>query len=122
MLGWRARPPAAESRIVVNVNGPVGAAGLQHRPEHPVRPGQRPHRGDQLVAHSGDQKAPEPARAVRDAQCGVTGACELSCRVDQTLQDLVDRQLRGDRQHRVTDGFERWTQGLRHPQDDSFAY
>ena len=63
-----------------------------------------PHRGDQPVAHARDQESPEAAVAVGDAQRGVTRAGELPGRVDETLQHLVDRELRGDGQHGVADG------------------
>ena len=52
----------------MDVVGPVGAVGLEHRAEHPVGAGQRPHRRDQLVAHPGDEKAPEAAGSVGDAE------------------------------------------------------
>ena len=91
----------------MDVIGQIGAVGLEHRPEHPVRAGQRAHRGDQLVAHPGDQEAAEAAGAVRDPQRGVAGAGQLARGVDQPLQDLVHRQLRGDGQHGVADRLQR---------------
>ena len=85
-----ARPPAAEAGIVVDVLRAVGAAGLEHRAEHPVGARQRAHRLDQLVAHPGDQKAPESAAPVRDPERRIARAGELARRVHEPLQYLVD--------------------------------
>jgi hypothetical protein len=41
--------------------------------------------------------------------------------LDQTLEHFLHGQLSGNRQHRVADRLQRWTQPLRHRQHDSFA-
>ena len=97
-----------------------GAARLEHRAEHPVGAGQRPHRGDQPVAHAGDEEPPEAPVAVGNPERGVPRAGQLPGRVDEPLQDLVDRQLRGHGENGVADGLQRWAQRLGHRLDDSF--
>ena len=52
--------------------------------------------------------------AVRNPERRVSSARELARAVHQPLEHLVDRQLRGDRQHGVADGLQRRVQALRH--------
>ena len=105
-------PPAAEPRVGVDVLGAKRLRRLEHRAEQSVRAGQRTHRRDQLVVHSGDEEPPEPARAVGDAERGVARTGELAGSVDQALEHLVDRSLRGHRQDRVADGLQRRAESL----------
>ena len=79
---------------------------VEHRAEHPVGPGQRTHRGDQLVAHAGHQKPPESARAVGDTERGVARTDQLGRGIHEVLQHLVHRQVRGHPQDRVADRLE----------------
>jgi hypothetical protein len=51
------------------------------------------HRGDQVVAHARDEEATEAARAVRDPERRIAGAGELAGAVDESLEDLLDREL-----------------------------
>ncbi len=92
-----------------------GAGLLENRAQHPVRPRQRAQAPDQLVAHARDEKAPEAALAVRDPERGIAGARQLSRRVDQPLQDLLDRQLGGDGEHGIAHRLEHRIELLVHP-------
>ena len=109
-----ARPPAAEPGIVVDVVGPVGLGFHEHRAEHAVGARQRAHRRDQLVAHARHQEAAEAPLAVGDPKRGVSRAGELAGGVDELLQHLVHRQVRGDGEDRVADRLERRVEALRH--------
>ena len=113
-VGVPGRPPAAKARVCVDVVGSKRIWGLEHRPEHPVGARQRTHLGDQLVAHPGDQEAAEAALAVGDPERRVARVDELAGAVDEPLQDLLDRELRGHREHRVTDRAQRRAQCLGH--------
>ena len=95
------RPPPAKARVLVDVLGPVRGGGVEHRAEHPVRARQRTHRGDQLIAHPRHQETAEAALSVGDPQSGIPCIGELASAVDQPLQHLLDRQLRGHGEHRV---------------------
>jgi hypothetical protein len=116
-----AGPPAAEAGIAMDVLGAVGARGLQHRAKHPVGAGKGPHGGDELVAHPRDEEAAEAAGAVGDPERGIARLDELARAVDELLEDVVDVQARGHRQHRVADRLQRGTHRLRHGRDDSFG-
>ena len=85
----------------MDVAGPIRLGGLEHRAEHPVRTRQRTHRRDQLVAHPGDEEPAKPTLTVRDTEGGVACARQLAGAVDESLEHLLDRQLRGDRQDGV---------------------
>jgi hypothetical protein len=98
--------------VLVDVVGAVRDRHLEHRPEHAVLAWQRPHRGDQLVAHPGSEELAEAALAVRQPECRVAGAGELARALHEPLQHLFDRQLGGHRQHGVADGPERRVQLL----------
>ena len=97
----RRGPPAAEARVRVDVAGAVGLGRLQHRAEHAVRPRQRAHRGDQLVAHPRRDEAGERALAVRDAERGVARAAQLARGVHEPLEHRLDLALGGEREHDV---------------------
>jgi hypothetical protein len=77
-----------------------------------VGAGQWAHRRDQLIAHPRDEEATEATLTVRDAEGGEARVGELSRRVDELLEDLLDRPLGRDRQHRVGNGFEWWAKGF----------
>ncbi len=79
------------------------------------------HRRHELVAHPGDQEAAKAALSVRYPQRGKASSGELTRRLDQTLEYLLDGHLGGDRQYGVADRLQRWAQPLRHRQHDSFA-
>ena len=113
-VGMLGGPPAAEPRIVVDVVGPVGRGGGQHRAEHPVSARQGPHLGDQPVAHPRHQEAAEAAVAVGDPERRVVGCGELARGVDEALQHLVHRELGGHGEHGVADRFQRGTQRIGH--------
>ena len=76
---------------------------VEHRAEHAVLARQRAERGDQLVAHARGEEAAEAALAVGQPERRVARAGELARAVDEPLQDLVDRELGGDGEHRVAD-------------------
>ena len=79
------RPPAAEARVGVNIVGAEGLGTLEHRAKHPVRSWQRAHRGDQSIAHSGDDEAAKAALTIRDAKRGIAGVDQLAGRMNQLL-------------------------------------
>ena len=82
--------------------------------EQPVRARERAERGDQLVAHPGHEEAGEAALAVRGAERRVAGARQLARGVDELLEHVLDRALRGDRQDGVADGAQRRVERVGH--------
>ena len=104
--------------MLVDVARAVRRRRVEHRAEHAVLAGQRAERGDQLVAHARGEEAAEAALAVGQPERGEAGAGELAGAVDEPLQDLVDREPRRDREHRVADRLQCRAQPLVHPSDD----
>jgi hypothetical protein len=100
--------------MVVDVLGAERAAPLEHRPQQPVRPGQRAHGGDQAIVHARDQEAAKPALAVRYAQGREARPRQLPRALHEPLQDLIDRELGRDREDRIAHRPQRWTQPLIH--------
>lgn len=90
----------------MNVVGTKRLGRLEHRAQHSVCPGQWTHRGNQLAAHARDDEAAKPTLTIRHAQRGESGAGKLPRAVNELLENLLDRALRGNRQHRIADSFE----------------
>ena len=89
----------------MNVVGAERLGRREHRAQHSVRPGQGAQRGDQLVGHPRDDEVSKPAFAVRDTQRRKSRTGKLPRGVDELLEHLLDRALRGDRQHGVANSF-----------------
>ena len=83
-------------------------------PEQAVRLGQRPEPLDQLLVHARGEELGEAALAVGDPERGVAGVHETPRDVDQTLQHLLDLEVRRHRQHRVAHLAQRGTESLGH--------
>jgi hypothetical protein len=71
---------------------------------------------DQLVAHTRDEEAAEAAVTVRGAERRVAGPGQLARPIDEALQDVLDRELRGDGENRVAYRSKRGIQVLGHPE------
>ena len=108
------RPPAAEARVGLDVDGAIRVEALEHRAEQTVRLGQRTEPFDQLLAHARGEELGEAALAVRDAQRGVAGVHQAARNVDQSLQHVLDLEVRRHRQDRVAHLAQRRTETLGH--------
>ncbi len=76
-------------------------------PSTPCCLGSGPSEATRLVAHARGQEAAEPALAVGQAERCEPRAGEVARAVDESLQDLVDRQAGCDREHGIADRLQR---------------
>src|SRR5262245_10887099 len=96
------RPPAPEPRVGRDVVGAEGTRVGEHRPEHPVRAGEGTELGDEVVAHARVQELVElGALLVGDAERGVLGVDELTCRLHEPVEHGIESKLARDREHHV---------------------
>ena len=74
---------------------------VEHGAEQAVCRGQRAEPRDQLLGHPRGQELGEAAVAVRNPDRRIAGVDKAPRDVDEPLQDLLDAEIRRDREHGV---------------------
>ena len=98
----------------MEVLGAKRLRGLEHRPKQAVGARKGAHGRDQAIIHAGHQEPAEATFAIGNPKCRKAGSGELAGAVDKSLQDLINGQLRRDREDRIADGPEGRAQPLAH--------